>query len=118
MAPIPPTGRESWAPSLLETTKSGPPADDIWWSTHSIDTSDAAEVYGPASATSNMSRACRDRTFLCSQAARLIRSHSAALWACHGACVGIDRHIRRTLLNPKPRFIVAQGFSVHGMVPA
>ena len=56
--------------------------------------------------------------FLSSHAAKLIWSHSAALRACHGACSGIDRHICRTLINPTPRFIVAQGLTVHGMVPA
>lgn len=67
---------------------------------------------------SSMSRACSDRMFLSSQAAKLIWSHSAALRACHGACFGIDRHICRILINPTPRFIVAHGLTVHGIAPS
>ena len=98
-------------------TKLGPPADPICVSTHSIETSDAAEVYAPAIAMSSISRACLDMVFLSSHSPRLMRSHSAASFASQGASRGIDLHIFSIESRPRPRLVTAHGLTVQGMVP-
>ena len=52
MAPMPPTGRASSAAPLTPSTELGPPADAIWYSTKSSDSSEGADVYSPAMADS------------------------------------------------------------------
>src|ERR1700739_209793 len=117
MAPIPPTGRASWAPPLPEMTKVGPPPDAICTSAHSNDVSEAAEVYTPARAMSNISRACLDMVFFSIHSPRLMRSHSAACFASHGFSRGIDLHILSNDNKPRPRLVTAHGLMVQGMVP-
>src|SRR5271163_204629 len=122
MAPIPPTGRASWAPPLPEMTKVGPPmvgpaADPCCSSIHSNDVSDAAVVYGPARAVSSISRAALDITLFSSHSPILIRSHSAAFFASHGASRGSDLHICSACSKPAPRLATAHGLTVHGIVP-
>src|ERR1700757_2637892 len=117
MAPIPPTTRASWAPPLLEMTKVGPPPEPCCNSIHSKDVSEAADVYGPARAMSSISPACFDKTFRSSHSAKLIRSHSAAFFASHGASKGTDLHICSTSSRPTPRLAIAHGLIVQGIVP-
>lgn len=50
---MPPMMRESCDPSLIPSTKDGPPPDANWRSTNNIDVSDAADVYRPAMAASS-----------------------------------------------------------------